>query len=575
MKEPKQNNQLLEQHLEAITINKYGIHQKIRGGEGVVYTRVSSQEQADQNGSLEVQMKYCKEFALSRGIHIREYFGGSFESAKTDGRKEFQQMLKYARKNMQVSFIIVFNYDRFSRTGAAAAQLSEELRKEGIIVKSVTQEIDASTASGRLQENFFHLINNFDNRAKSDRTKLNTREVMLKGYWPYHTPMGYKNLKEKHRACFHEYVITDEGKELKNAFKWKAEGKMTNLEIIARLNAKGVHLTNKNFRWIISNPFYAGFVTGNLVEGKLIKGKHPALVDLKTFMAANDLLQQNPIAGVPKQWRHELLPLKLYAKDEESGQPFTGYKTKGNWYYKRKSGPEPVNIKAEKLNSLFVGLLQQFEYQKSMKDDLGKKLTTKLRSQLSGQAEQIKQVKKKISEKKNQLEGVEERFVLGEISKELYEKYSQKFRDEINNLEQELAGYGIEGSNLENTVKKMLKIAENLSSAWVSAGFETKQSLQRLVFPEGILFDKKNGQVRTISVNSLFAEMSSLARVEEEKENGVSGGKRQISSQVPRTGFEPARPLRAPPPQSGLSTSFNTWAGRFFFVSGLQISQQN
>ena len=29
---------------------------------------------------------------------------------------------------------------------------------------------------------------------------------------------------------------------------------------------------------------------------------------------------------------------------------------------------------------------------------------------------------------------------------------------------------------------------------------------------------------------------------------------------VPRTGFEPARPLRAPPPQSGLSTSFNTWA---------------
>ncbi len=121
-----------------------------------------------------------------------------------------------------------------------------------------------------------------------------------------------------------------------------------------------------------------------------------------------------------------------------------------------------------------MGLLQQFEYQKSMKDDLGKRLITKLRSQLSGQAEQIKQVKKKITEKKNQLEGMEERFVLGEISKELYEKYSQRFRDEIGNLEQELAGYGIDGSNLEKATKKMLEIAENLSSAWVSAGFETK-----------------------------------------------------------------------------------------------------
>ena len=46
---------------------------------------------------------------------------------------------------------------------------------------------------------------------------------------------------------------------------------------------------------------------------------------------------------------------------------------------------------------------------------------------------------------------------------------------------------------------------------------------------------------------------------------------------VPRTGFEPARPLRAPPPQSGLSTSFNTWAFtvHFFSYTGVQISRFN
>jgi hypothetical protein len=49
------------------------------------------------------------------------------------------------------------------------------------------------------------------------------REVLLKGYWPYGTPLGYQNLKPKHRAVDHKYVITEEGKLIKKAFsgKWK------------------------------------------------------------------------------------------------------------------------------------------------------------------------------------------------------------------------------------------------------------------------------------------------------------------------------------------------------------------
>jgi len=80
----------------------------------------------------------------------------------------------------------------------------------------------------------------------------------------------------------------------------KAKGKLSNKDIVKRLNAKGVRITEKNFRWVISNPFYAGYVTGKLVEGKLINGKHPALVDLETFLKANEVLQLTPCIGVPK-----------------------------------------------------------------------------------------------------------------------------------------------------------------------------------------------------------------------------------------------------------------------------------
>ncbi|MFM6346283.1 MAG: recombinase family protein, partial [Dolichospermum sp.] len=76
------NNQY-EQLLEKLTSNKYQVKQSTRGGDGIIYTRVSSLEQAQNNGSLDVQLKYCKDFAAANKIPVIEIFGGTYESAKT------------------------------------------------------------------------------------------------------------------------------------------------------------------------------------------------------------------------------------------------------------------------------------------------------------------------------------------------------------------------------------------------------------------------------------------------------------------------------------------------------------
>src|SRR5262245_28798513 len=65
----------------------------------VIYTRVSSKEQAENNTSLDSQKKSCEDFCKKQGYIIKEYFGGTYESAKGDERKEFKKMLDYVRKN--------------------------------------------------------------------------------------------------------------------------------------------------------------------------------------------------------------------------------------------------------------------------------------------------------------------------------------------------------------------------------------------------------------------------------------------------------------------------------------------
>ena len=531
---------LLQSQLEQLTTKRYASTKNKRGQDGITYTRVSSLEQKQSNGSLEVQLKYCEQYAKQHSIPIMEKFGGTYESAKTDGRKEFQRMLSYVRKNKNISYIIVFNYDRFSRTGAAASQLSENLGKEGIIIKSVTQDIDTTTAIGRLQENFFHMLNNFDNRLKSDRTIINTREVMEKGFWPYITPMGYNNLKPKHRACFHEYVITDQGKQIKRGFQMIAEEKYQFKEIIENLQLRGVSITRSSFRQVFTNPFYAGYVTGKLVGGKLIKGQHPPLIDIDTFMKVQDILNGVPVAGVPKILSHEEVPLKIFAKDDISGQPFTGYKTKGNWYYKTKQSSSPVNIRANTLNNKFIETLKEFEYRTNLKLKLEKAIKAVLKDRLSAQAKELAKIKKQIAEKQQFLEKIEAKFLADLIDEALYQKHATKLKEELAALNKDLSTKGVDGSNLEIAVKKCLAIAQNLSQAWVSADYQNKLRLQKLVFPEGILYNKQKGVVRTPRINSLFAAIPYLTKDSAEKTEGDSTKNRLQYSEVPRTGIEPA-----------------------------------
>ena len=92
-----------------------------------IYTRVSSKEQ-DENTSLPYQKRRCEEYAQRKGYRVVEYFGGTYESAKNDERKEFKRMLGFVKQSKEkISRIIVLSFDRFSRSGANAIYLIETL----------------------------------------------------------------------------------------------------------------------------------------------------------------------------------------------------------------------------------------------------------------------------------------------------------------------------------------------------------------------------------------------------------------------------------------------------------------
>jgi DNA invertase Pin-like site-specific DNA recombinase len=80
--------------------------ERISGSNCIIYTRVSSKEQ-QEGYSLDTQRKAIEQYAQKNNLYIIAYFGGTYESAKNDERKEFTRMLSFARRSKEKIFYIL------------------------------------------------------------------------------------------------------------------------------------------------------------------------------------------------------------------------------------------------------------------------------------------------------------------------------------------------------------------------------------------------------------------------------------------------------------------------------------
>ncbi len=88
-----------------------------------------------------------------------------------------------------------------------------------------------------------------------------------------------------------------------------------------------------------------------------------------------------------------------------------------------------------------------------------------------------------------------------------------------------------------------LSISSTALEAFASSNLDNKMKLQKIVFPEGLTYDRPNEVYRTSRVNSVILQIAHLAKVSDGKKNGNSSKNKKNSQIVPRAGIEPARYL--------------------------------
>ena len=137
--------------------------------EVAIYIRVSTEDQAKEGYSLEVQRENLESFAEREGLEIFKVYQDDGISGYTTERPALKQLLKDA-KQKKFNLVSVYKIDRFSRNLKDMLNLVDELSSYGVGFKSATEPFDTTTSAGKL------MLQQLGSFAEFERNRIAERE---------------------------------------------------------------------------------------------------------------------------------------------------------------------------------------------------------------------------------------------------------------------------------------------------------------------------------------------------------------------------------------------------------------
>lgn len=477
----------------------------------VIYTRVSTEEQAKGGTSLAVQKTACQDYCERQGYQVAKVFVEEGESAKTADRTQLKALLKYCREERNIKAVVVHKLDRFARQVDDHRQIRALLAGMGIRLRSVTEPID-DTSVGKLMEVMLSGFAQFDNDVRTERTVKGMKERLQEGTWTFPPPLGYRAGRDANGA---KTIIPDEqcAKLLTQAFEEFATGLYKREDVLRKCTQlglctkKGKPLSSQTFSQTLRKPVYAGRIV--VPEWQLdVPGRFQPLVSREVFDKVQAILDGRAVSITPRAKSHSDFPLRGFVKCGYCSESVTGSWSKGrNRYYAYYHCQEGCTRESkEAVEQQFEEFLVQLQPNPGYMR-LYREIVTDVWRKRQGDSQRVQDVvSHKIKQLRENKDKLQEAFVYQRsISKQEYDEMRAKLVEELTLAEMELRDAQSEEIEIEAVLDFAEMILLNASNLWKAAPTEQKQRLQRVLFPEGVTYS--DGKYRTAVTCLLFSGM--------------------------------------------------------------------
>ena len=166
--------------------------QEERSIRAALYTRVSTEEQANEGFSLDAQMRRLEMYCEMEGWTIAgKYREEGHSGRNTKKRPEYQRMMS---EKDQWDVILVLKMDRIHRNSKEFALMMDDLMSSGKDFCSVQEQFDTSNAMGRFVMDLMQRIAQLESEQIGERVKIGMERKAKfgKGLLGSGHPYGYE-----------------------------------------------------------------------------------------------------------------------------------------------------------------------------------------------------------------------------------------------------------------------------------------------------------------------------------------------------------------------------------------------
>lgn len=268
-----------------------------------MYIRVSDEEQVKEGYSIESQTAVCKRWVTEKGYDLVDIYTDEGVSSKTLKRKDMQRMIRDIERN-RFDVLVFWRLNRLTRTVKDKVFLFDLFDKHNISLKSMTEEIDTTTASGRMITNLLVSVAQGEREQTAENVHSTMMELTMDGKRQGAvSPFGYDLVDGV------LIINEDEAEAVRMIYDMYANHLAGFREIAVTINKSekfGDKLFNySSVRYILLNPVYTGKLrwnyrkAGGKVTGNEIisVGPHEPIIDQELFDRVNAEIRGRKTGG--------------------------------------------------------------------------------------------------------------------------------------------------------------------------------------------------------------------------------------------------------------------------------------
>ena len=253
----------------------------------VIYTRVSTEDQAKEGFSLDAQLEKLRAYCKARDWEIIDEYVDDGFSGRNVKRPAYVKMIEQMDK---WDLLLVLKMDRIHRNSKNFMLMMEFLNKNNKEFVSMSESFDTSTAMGRFVMNIIQLIAQLESEQIGERVYIGMEQKAKTngGVLGFNIPYGYDYIDGK------LIINENEASIIKDIYSWYSEGK-TMGKIVKMLNSsdiptkKGGFWAKKTISTILKNPTYCGYLHW---EDYINKSDHDSIIEESEFNKIQDLIKK-------------------------------------------------------------------------------------------------------------------------------------------------------------------------------------------------------------------------------------------------------------------------------------------